>query len=109
MNDEAAKIYKKWQPFVNSGNSLFVIPILNVDGSYTIQDTYDKTGELILKRKNNNRENEGNLNCPIATQGVDINRNYGYHWGNTNDACSDSYPGPHAFSEKESQAMRSLL
>lgn len=42
-------------------------------------------------------------------QGVDINRNYGYLWGNTEPPCSDSFPGPYAFSEPESKAMRDML
>lgn len=42
-------------------------------------------------------------------QGVDINRNYGYLWGNTEGPCSDSFPGPYAFSEPESKAMRDML
>ena len=50
------------------------------------------------------------MDCPYATKGVDINRNYGYLWGNSeNGPCSESYPGPHAFSEPETKAMRSML
>jgi len=90
-------------------NKYFVIPVVNVDGFYTIYEQYMKTGELILKRKNNDRSNEGDANCPLQTQGVDINRNYGYLWGNEEGPCSESYPGPHAFSEPESKAMRSML
>ena len=35
-------------------------------------------------------------------QGVDANRNWGFHWnegGSDNDKCSDTYHGPAAFSE----------
>ena len=35
-------------------NKYFVLPIVNVDGSFTIMEQYEQTGELILKRKNNN-------------------------------------------------------
>ena len=91
-------------------SKVFVIPILNVDGSHSILEHYKKTGELLLKRKNNNRayETAGDV-CPPAMQGVDINRNYGYLWGNTDGPCSDSFPGPYAFSEPESKAMRDML
>mmetsp|Transcript_9679 Transcript_9679/g.14728 ORF Transcript_9679/g.14728 Transcript_9679/m.14728 type:complete len:288 (-) Transcript_9679:301-1164(-) len=70
-----------------------------------------KTGQLILKRKNNDLrfEKEQNLTCPIAMQGVDINRNYGVHFGNNDTPCGESYPGPHAFSEPETKAIRALL
>lgn len=63
----------------------------------------------MLKRKNNDRRFEDGADCPLALQGVDINRNYGYSWGNEEGPCSESFPGPHAFSEPETKAMRSML
>jgi len=65
-----------------------------------------------MKRKNNDKryEEAAGLNCTYANKGVDINRNYGYLCGNdANGPCSESYPGPHAFSEPETKAMRNLL
>jgi hypothetical protein len=41
--------------------------------------------------------------------GVDINRNYGYNFKTNTDYCGESYPGPHAFSEPESIAIRDML
>ena len=90
-------------------NQIFTIPIVNVDGSFAIYEHYMQTGELLLKRKNNDRRFENGANCPLALQGVDINRNYGYLWGNNLPPCSESYAGPHAFSEPESKAMRAML
>lgn len=55
------------------------------------------------------RSNEAGLDCPLAEQGVDINRNYGYLWGNGLTPCDESYAGPHPFSEPESKAMRDLV
>lgn len=43
---------------------------------------------------------------------MDINRNYGYHYGSTpedNDVCSETYRGKKAFSEPETRAIRDLL
>jgi hypothetical protein len=43
--------------------------------------------------------------------GVDPNRNWGYQWGNvgsSNSTYSDTYHGPHAFSEPEVCAVRDL-
>ena len=37
-----------------SRNKYFVLPMVNVDGSFTIYEHFEQTGELILKRKNNN-------------------------------------------------------
>lgn len=90
-------------------NDMFVLPMINVDGCHAIMEHYNKTGELMFKRKNADRRFEGDANCPEWLQGVDINRNYGYNFGNTNGPCSESFPGPHAFSEPESQAMRAML
>jgi len=36
-------------------SQIWTIPFVNVDGSFTIWDHWQKNGELILKRKNNNR------------------------------------------------------
>ena len=44
--------------------------------------------------------------------GVDLNRNFGFHWGESgtsNDSCSDIYGGPKPFSELESKAIRDYL
>lgn len=46
-------------------NKYFVIPVLNIDGFHSIYDEYMKTGELVLKRKNNDRRFEGDANCPL--------------------------------------------
>lgn len=40
--------------------------------------------------------------------GVDLNRNYGYHYSDNfegNDPCSEEYRGAYAFSEPETQAV----
>lgn len=45
-------------------------------------------------------------------QGVDANRNYDIHWnkvGSSNNSCADTYHGPSAFSEKESQTSRDVM
>lgn len=44
--------------------------------------------------------------------GVDLNRNYGFHYGQDQldqDECSESYRGPFAFSEPETKAIRALI
>ena len=93
-------------------NKYFVIPVVNVDGSAIILEHYLETGELLIKRKNGDRQYESKFNttCDLKwQQGVDINRNYGYLFGNDKGPCDESFPGPHAFSEPETKAMRSML
>ncbi len=73
-----------------------VVPIVNPDGYvYT-------WGPNRLWRKNR-RDNGG------GCFGVDPNRNWGYEWvggGSSTDPCSETYRGPSAFSEPETQVMR---
>ena len=47
-----------------------------------------------------------------VSMGVDLNRNYGFHYAQSNDnsdECDESYRGPNAFSEPETQAIKSLI
>jgi len=46
-------------------NKYYIIPMVNVDGSFTIYDQYEKTGELVYKRKNNDRRFEGESDCEL--------------------------------------------
>ncbi len=75
---------------------IWIIPVSNPDG---YQYTWDVNR---LWRKN--RRNNGN-----GTFGVDLNRNWDYQWGgagaSTNPA-DETYRGPSAFSEPETQALR---
>uniref|UniRef100_A0A182Q3L0 Zinc carboxypeptidase A 1 n=1 Tax=Anopheles farauti TaxID=69004 RepID=A0A182Q3L0_9DIPT len=44
--------------------------------------------------------------------GADPNRNWNFHWaeqGTSNDACSDTYAGPSAFSEDETRTLSSYV
>lgn len=81
---------------------IYIIPMVNPDGA-----EWDiSTGSYKMWRKN--RARNGNNSC----QGVDLNRNYGYGWGtggSSNSPCSDIYMGPKAFSEPETQAIKSFV
>lgn len=79
---------------------LYVVPIVNPDGySFTWTNTR-------LWRKNR-RQNSA------TSFGVDLNRNYGSHWGccggSSGDPNSDTYRGPSAFSEPESNALSRVV
>jgi hypothetical protein len=82
---------------------LFFVPCVNPDGYVYNQTTNPNGGGMWRK----NRRNNG------TSFGVDINRNYGYNWGFDNagsspTSSSDTYRGPSAFSEPETQAMRNF-
>ena len=81
---------------------LYFIPVVNPDGYIYNELLYPDGGGYWRK---NRRENDD------GTYGVDLNRNYGYEWGYDNEGSSpypgsDTYRGPYAFSEPETQAIR---
>jgi carboxypeptidase T len=81
---------------------VYIFPSINPDGSeYDIAD-----GTYKSWRKNRS------LNSGASCAGVDLNRNYGYHWGSggaSNNPCSDIYMGPQAFSEPETQNVKAFV
>ncbi|CAG0884908.1 unnamed protein product [Cyprideis torosa] len=78
----------------------YLFPVLNPDG---YEYTFSKDR---LWRKNRNPEIS--RTCP----GIDLNRNWDYHWGEDvrgKDPCTELYAGPSPFSEPETQAIRDFL
>jgi carboxypeptidase T len=77
-----------------------IVPLVNPDGAeYDIQN-----GSYKLWRKNRAQNNDG-------TYGVDLNRNYSKGWdpsgnGASTDTTDETYHGPVAFSEPETQAVK---
>lgn len=79
---------------------IWVVPLSNPDG-YTWSQKSAK-----YWRKNRRPPTGSN-----GAFGVDLNRNYGYHWGESgvsNSPSGDTYPGPKGFSEPETQAIKAL-
>jgi hypothetical protein len=82
---------------------IFILPILNPDGLAYVQANHTGANTTWWRK---NRRNNGN-----GTFGVDLNRNYSYQWGYDNTGSSpttsaETYRGPGAFSEPETQALR---
>lgn len=82
---------------------LFILPLANPDGRAWVQNP----AGYYLWRKNR-RPNPGS-----TCMGVDINRNFDFLWssgiGTSSHPCSDIYRGSAAFSEPETQNIRTLL
>ncbi len=82
---------------------LYLVPCINPDG-YIFNQTTNPGGGGYWRK---NRRDNGN-----GIYGVDLNRNYGYEWatggGSSFSASSETYHGPAAFSEPETQAIRQL-
>lgn len=60
-------------------------------------------------RKNANPQN----GCAYSTYGVDLNRNHSFHWGccggSSGNSCAETYRGPSAASEAETQAVQEYV
>ena len=82
-------------------SEVWIVPLVNPDGlEYTIH-------VYRYWRKNRRANKDG-------TYGVDLNRNYGYNWGVSNNGsspypASEIYRGPQAFSEPETTAIRDFF
>lgn len=96
------------QDLVNN-RELYIVPCVNPDGYVYNQTTNPSGGGMHRKnRRNNNASNPG----------VDLNRNYGVDWANcagasascgSGTASGDTYWGTSAFSEPETQAIKTLV
>lgn len=81
---------------------IYIVPMANPDGvEYDIS-----TGRYRWWRKNTNKLGTSRI------IGVDLNRNFDFRWckqGASSWQTSDTYCGPKAFSEPESQAIRDFI
>lgn len=78
---------------------ILVVPMANPDG-YVYTWTTDR-----FWRKNRR------INAGTTCAGVDLNRNWDYHFGvgASTNPCSNVYKGPSAFSEPETQVLRNAM
>lgn len=101
-------------PFVTNllnTTQIWIVPLVNPDGHKVVLDQTDVWWRKNI-RDNNNSQNYSGGDYGSGTDGVDINRNYGWEWGYisaTDDINSATYHGPTAFSEPESSAFRDFL
>lgn len=82
-----------------------IVPMLNADGHAVVERAYAgaKDGNL-MQRKSTSGGNPSN--------GVDLNRNFSWHWGGPGASAnpgSETYRGPSAASEPETQAVQAYL
>jgi carboxypeptidase T len=91
--------------YLVDNTELYFIPCVNPDGYIYNQTTNPNGGGMWRKNRR--------VITPGSVFGVDLNRNYGYNWGYDNigsspNTNSDTYRGPSAFSEPETQAVKWL-
>ena len=78
---------------------IWIVPLVNPDGL-----EYSRTDKRLWRK---NRRDNGD-----GTFGVDLNRNFGYKWGqqgSSGNSTSNTYRGTAPFSEPETQAIRYLV
>jgi len=86
----------------------YILPFVNPDG-------YLKSWEDGFRywRKNMNPRNKRFCKYHSTKDwdhyGVDLNRNFEYHWKRFKKRCDETYPGQKAFSEVETKALRVFL
>ncbi len=111
----ASMMYYMWYLLQNYGTDpevtylvnnreMYFVPCFNPDGYEYNRSTNPSGGGMWRKNRRNNGD---------GTYGVDLNRNFGFAWGYDNLGSSptpgsETYRGPSAFSEPESQAVRDL-
>ncbi|WP_298239270.1 M14 family zinc carboxypeptidase [uncultured Algibacter sp.] len=89
-----------------NNQELYFIPIVNSDGLAYNESVAPNGGGLQRK----NRRDTGA--CSTYNDGIDLNRNFGYYWGNggsSTDGCNQTYRGTTFFSEPESQIVRDFF
>jgi len=87
--------------------NFYIVPVLNPDGYAFSQSSTNPRVRLWRK----NRNLEGGRRAGDCF-GVDLNRNFDFHWGeagSSTNPCSEVYQGASAFSEVESRAVRDML
>ena len=84
-----------------AGRDIYIVPMVNPDGvEYDIAG-----GQYHMHRKNTRAVGDGEV-------GVDLNRNYGWHFaegGASDNPGDETYHGPSAFSEPETQAVKAFI
>ncbi|XP_046736215.1 carboxypeptidase B-like [Diprion similis] len=78
----------------------YFIPVLNPDG-------YEFTHTSYRLWRKTRKVNPGS-----SCRGIDGNRNFGHYWmeiGASQNPCDDTYAGPEAFSEVETQVLRDFV
>jgi len=97
---ELVEDYAEHPDYLDKINWYF-IPSANPDGyAYTFSD--DRMW----------RKTRSDTGSSFGCKGVDPNRNWGFHWGESgtsSNKCSEIYPGPYAFSEPEMQNIKAYV
>jgi hypothetical protein len=90
--------------------NFYIVPLLNPDGHEYSRSSTDP--EVRMWRKNRAPNASVCRNRVKCCMGVDLNRNFDFHWGETGastEPCEEIYQGTSAFSEPEARAVRDFI
>ncbi|MEP3205315.1 MAG: M14 family zinc carboxypeptidase [Gilvibacter sp.] len=95
-------------------NEIYFIPIVNPDGLKWNEIIAPGGGGMQRKNLRVNTGDSGSTSSSNNVRGVDLNRNFDYFWGTAGSGSSptpssDTYRGPSAFSEPETQILRDFI
>jgi len=102
MINELVNNYEENKDIVDNLNIHF-LPMANPDGY-----EYSRNSDRMWRKNRNPSPGRDSKGC----KGVDLNRNWGYHWGEagvSHNSCSDIYCGTGPFSEVESQNIKNYV
>jgi len=94
-----------------TNNIVCFVPALNIDSYEHTFRIYQEKKKFFAIRRNRN----DHIKCEkFGFYGVDLNRNFDYCWniqnsGSSDDPCEYNYRGVGAFSEPETQAIKSFV
>jgi len=89
------------------GLELYFIPVLNPDGHSYVFSGAPSWADWRKTLRDNNENDE----TDFPADGVDLNRNWDWFWGeyDQTDPASQKYKGPYAWSEPEIAALRNFV
>jgi len=112
--DFAQDLVSRWPTdpdvdFLLQSTTIWIVPLTNPDGHAKVEAGFSTWGKNT--DSSHNQPGDASLTLPNGI-GVDLNRNFGYQWGQGGASATPgdyNYQGPSAFSEPEEQAMRDFL
>ena len=93
-------------------SQIWFIPLVNPDGHRVVEEQVDVWWRKNIRDNNENGEFDTDVSNGTGTDGVDLNRNYGFEWGGfgASDSCRSAlYRGPYPWSEPEIEAIKKFL
>ena len=98
-----------------NNRQIWLCPTFNPDGHeyvFSGENCANHNDPMLWRKNKHDNNNDGQFDP--GSDGVDLNRNFGYMWGHDNDGSSpnpwsETFRGTGAFSEPESQAIRDFV